>query len=74
MVMRSCEETEGGKDQPTKKKGRERKVMILVSNKLVNVFSSEEILTPTRRNREKNVGPVIPQISRAYNRLENVNL
>lgn len=48
--------------------------MILVSNKLVNVFRPEEILTPTRRNREKNVGPVIPQISRAYNRLENVNL
>lgn len=43
MVMKSYEEAEGGKDRGTKKKGRERKVMILVSNKLVNVFSSEEM-------------------------------
>lgn len=43
MVMKSHEEVEGGKDRRTKKKGKERKIMILVSNKLVNVFSSEEM-------------------------------
>lgn len=43
VEMKSWEEVEGGKDQPTRKNGRERKVMILVSNKLVNVFSSEEM-------------------------------
>lgn len=34
----------------------------------------KKLMTPTRRNREKNVAPVIPQISRGYNGLKNVNL
>lgn len=47
--------------------------MILVSNKPVNVFSSEE-MNDSHKKREKNVDPVIPQISRGYKGLKNVNL
>lgn len=48
--------------------------MILVSNKLVNVFSSEEMNDSHKKKQKKSVDPVIPQISRGYNGLKNVNL
>lgn len=56
MIMKGWEEVEGGKDQPTGKNGRERKVMILVLNKPVSVFSSEEINDSHKKKQRKECG------------------
>lgn len=55
VVMKHWEEVEGGKDWPTRKNGRERKVVILVS-KLVNVFSSEEVNDSHKKEQRKECG------------------
>lgn len=54
--MKSWEEFEGGKDQPARINGRERKVKIHVLNKPVNVFSSEEMNYSHKKKQRKEYG------------------
>lgn len=54
--------------------GGKEKWWSLYQTRLWMFLPLKKWMTPTRRNREKNVGPVIPQIGRGYNGPKNVTL